>query len=84
MYSPKSSVVEKEFYTVPLEYASDGGDSKETGFYKKTSTETGEETVVFITPTIFEEDDNYYLTVLDNYEANLIEYTTLNKLMNVF
>jgi hypothetical protein len=31
-----------------------------------------------------EEDDNYYLTVLDNYEANLIEYTTLNKLMNVF
>lgn len=30
------------------------------------------------------EDDNYYLTVLDNYEANLIEYKTLNKLMNVF
>lgn len=31
-----------------------------------------------------EEDDNYYLTILDNYEANLIEYKTLNKLMNVF
>ena len=30
------------------------------------------------------EDDNYYLTVLDNYEANLIEYKTLNKLMNAF
>ena len=29
-------------------------------------------------------DDYYYLTVLDNYEANLIEYKTLNKLMNVF
>ncbi len=67
---PKSSVVEKEFYTVPLEYASDGGDSKETGFYKKTSTETGEETVVFITPTIFEEDDNYYYLDPDEFDEN--------------
>lgn len=31
-----------------------------------------------------EEDGNYYLTLLDNYEANLIEYNTLQKLMNVF
>lgn len=33
---------------------------------------------------VFEgEDDYYYLTVLDASEANLIEYTTLSKLMNV-
>lgn len=32
---------------------------------------------------VYEEDDYYYLTVLDNNQANLIEYTTLAKLMNV-
>ena len=31
-----------------------------------------------------QEDEYYYLTVLDKYEANLIEYNTLSKLMNVF
>ena len=30
-----------------------------------------------------EEDEYYYLTVLDKTEANLIEYKTLSKLMNV-
>ena len=30
-----------------------------------------------------EENDYYYLTVLDSTEANLIEYNTLSKLMNV-
>ena len=32
---------------------------------------------------VYEEDGYYYLTVLENDEANLIEYTTLTKLMNV-
>ena len=30
-----------------------------------------------------EEDEYYYLTVLDSSEANLIEYNTLSKLLNV-
>lgn len=30
-----------------------------------------------------EKEKYYYLTLLDNQEANLIEYTTLNKMMNV-
>ena len=30
-----------------------------------------------------QEDEYYYLTVLDKYEANLIEYNTLSKLLNV-
>ena len=32
---------------------------------------------------VYEENGYYYLTVLDNTEANLIEYLTLSKLMNV-
>lgn len=31
-----------------------------------------------------ENDDRYYLTLLEDYEANLIECNTLTKLMNVF
>ena len=31
-----------------------------------------------------EGDEYYYLTVLDGSEANLIEYNTLLKMMNVF
>ena len=33
--------------------------------------------------TLNEEDEYYYLTVLDSSEANLIEYNTLSKLLNV-
>ena len=32
---------------------------------------------------VYEEDGYYYLKVLDNSSANLIEYKTLSKLMNV-
>ena len=32
---------------------------------------------------VYEEDDYYYLTVLEQDQANLIEYMTLTKLMNV-
>lgn len=32
---------------------------------------------------VYEEDGYYYLAVLDNNQANLIEYSTLTKLMNV-
>lgn len=34
--------------------------------------------------TLNENDNHYYLTLLEDYEANLIECKTLNKLMNVF
>lgn len=57
---PKTSVVEKDFYTIPLAYAGRGGDSTSIGFYKKVYDENQKESVVFITPTIYYVTDEYY------------------------
>jgi hypothetical protein len=58
---PKSSVVTKDFFLVPKEYASKGGDSDETGFYKQIyDEETNETSIRFIAPEIYYADDDYY------------------------
>lgn len=57
---PKSSVVEKDFYLIPSSYAYKGGASTDTGFYKKTFDDAGNESVEFITPTIYKVTDEYY------------------------
>ena len=48
---PQSAVVEKEFFTVPYEYITTGGESNETGVYIKTSDGAGE----------FKEAEVYYV-----------------------
>lgn len=57
---PKSSVVEKDFYTVPVSFAGKGGDSTDIGFFKKVYDENQQESIVFVTPTIYEATDEYY------------------------
>ncbi|MCD8078090.1 MAG: hypothetical protein LUE63_06920 [Lachnospiraceae bacterium] len=56
---PKSSVVTKDFYVVPIEYATIGGNDSETGFLQETYTADGT-TVEFITPTIYASTEDYY------------------------
>ncbi|MDO4614117.1 MAG: HlyD family efflux transporter periplasmic adaptor subunit [Lachnospiraceae bacterium] len=56
---PVSSVTEKEFYTVPSEYMTYGGDSNDSGFMKMTTNpESGQEEAVFIKTTIYDEENN--------------------------
>lgn len=56
---PNSSIVKKEFYTIPKEYFLQGGDSSDYGVMveqidkKKTN-------VVFVQPAIYFENDKYY------------------------
>ncbi|MFQ9934502.1 MAG: HlyD family efflux transporter periplasmic adaptor subunit, partial [Lachnospiraceae bacterium] len=57
---PKTSVVEKEFYTIPVEYMGRGGDSSDMGFFKKTYDENQNESIVFVTPTIYKATDEFY------------------------
>ena len=57
---PKSSVTTKEFYIIPTAYASKGGDSNEIGFNKQQFNEDGSTSVVFVTPTIYKQTDDYY------------------------
>ena len=57
---PKTSVVEKDFYTIPVAFAGRGGDSVDLGFFKKTYDENQNESIVFVTPTIYKATDEFY------------------------
>lgn len=56
---PKSAITTKEFYTVPKEAFAQGGDSNTLGLLISKTTEDGEQ-VVFVTPTIYYETDDFY------------------------
>ncbi|MCM1282241.1 MAG: hypothetical protein NC180_11805 [Muribaculaceae bacterium] len=58
---PNTAIVSKEFYTVPKEFFSMGGDSTEPGLLIQTA--GGEkDTVKLLTPTVyFEAEDSYYI-----------------------
>lgn len=56
---PKTAVAELELYTIPVEYYVQGGDSNHYGFYLQGYDENGNATVTFITPTVYDKDENY-------------------------
>ncbi len=59
---PNSSIVEKEFFIVPKEYVTQGGNSSGYGVMREAYTEEGEATTEFIETTIYgETDTDYYL-----------------------
>lgn len=56
---PVSSVTEKEFYTIPVEYLTTGGNSSQDGFIRKTYDNTGKSVTEFVSPTIYNKTDEY-------------------------
>ncbi len=59
---PNSSIVEKEFFIVPKEYLTKGGNSLNEGVMRETYTEDGTATTEFIETTIYgETETEYYL-----------------------
>lgn len=59
---PNSSIVEKEFFIVPKEYITKGGNSGNNGVMRETYAEDGTVTVEFVETTIYNETDtDYYL-----------------------
>ena len=52
---PLTSIVTKEFYTIPKKYATVNEDSLETGFFLYHKNKDGEEERIFETPTIYAE-----------------------------
>lgn len=54
---PVSSVVEKDFYVVPLKYFTTGGDSGSTGLVKETYSNNGEVKYAFVPADIYYQDD---------------------------
>ncbi len=52
---PKSSVIEKTFYMVPVSFVTQGGESGDSGFLKETTDANGMVTTVFTEATLYEE-----------------------------
>lgn len=58
---PKSAVVKKDFYTVPVEYAITSSDGSSISFRLQRQNDKGKETTEEIEPTIYNKTDKYYL-----------------------
>ena len=59
---PNSAIVEKEFFIVPKEYVTKGGNSNATGILLEAYTEEGEATTEFVEASIYNEtEEEYYL-----------------------
>lgn len=67
---PISSIVDKEFYLIPHDYFTKGGDSNETGIILETHDDENELLLTFVPTEIFYEDEDYAyvntLTFSDN------------------
>lgn len=56
---PVSSVTNKNFYLIPVDYLAKGGDSSEDGFYKEVYSEAGT-SILFVPVTIYNSTEEYY------------------------
>ena len=56
---PKSAIVEKAFFKVPLVYFTSGGNSSSDGLVRETYTENGEIEYTYIATDIYYKDDEY-------------------------
>ena len=55
---PLSSIVTKEFYTIPSTFATTNEDSNETGFMLQDKNKDGDNVTAFVTPTIYASVEN--------------------------
>ncbi len=66
---PKTSLIEKEFFTIPVEYATEGGNSNETGFLMQVYDKNGNLSTKFITPEIYHKTESEYYVAKEVFEA---------------
>lgn len=71
---PVTSVTNKNFYLVPLEYMVQGGDSMETGFFKEIYTENGTESEFVPTTIYYSTEDYYYIDMGDQAKLQAGDY----------
>lgn len=57
---PNSAIVEKEFYLVPEEFITKGGNSKSNGVMKQAYQEDGSSTIEFVPTTIYNQTETDY------------------------
>lgn len=66
---PKTSITEKEFFTIPKEYFTVGGDSNKSGILVKHQEKGNDSVASFVTPTIYYETEDYYYIDSENVSA---------------
>lgn len=69
---PNSAIVEKEFFIVPKDYVTQGGNGSNYGVLRETYTEDGSATTEFVETTIYNETETEYY--LDDYVLRIGEY----------
>ena len=57
---PVSSIVSRTFYTIPEEYATYGGNKKNTGFLKASTDRSGNAATVFVQPVLYDHQNGRY------------------------
>ncbi len=57
---PVSALVEKEFFTIPVEYATKGGNNKDIGFLTQHANDAGEIVTELYNPPIYAVTDEFY------------------------
>lgn len=57
---PNSAIVEKEFYIIPKEYLTRGGNGSNTGFMREVYDENGNVSTEFVAASIYSENDTDY------------------------
>ena len=66
---PVSSIVNKQFYTIPTHYGTKGGDSDDVGFLIQRKSDDSNQSAVFVHLTIYEEKDGLYYVDPNDVEA---------------
>lgn len=70
---PNTAITEKEFFTVPKEFFTKGGDSNQLGLLVQQADKKGNSSMVFVPTTLFNEtDDVYYIEEADNIHAGTV------------
>lgn len=66
---PKTALVEKSFYMIPLEYLSTNGESRSGFWVEGYNAEKQEQETSFISPTIYSLDEEYYYVSMDDFSV---------------
>ena len=66
---PKTAVGSEEFYLIPVDFLTTGGNSSREGFLKQVTLKDGTASVEFITPDIVKENDQYVYVSVDTLNA---------------
>lgn len=70
---PNSAITSKDFYLIPKEYLTTGGDSNSNGFLKQTTDKDGNTSTTFVSASLYYANDtNYYISEDDLNAGDII------------